>query len=371
MSKGILSGVPPDGGLAGAGAGVVAGAGDCASDCEEIVTAASAANANENPERMMYSPVEVSFLFAVRNTSTDALHRRLQSILAVGDARRRPGSVGALLGRADEDLDARLEVSLVADHVGDDLGLRRHHDLLLAVLVLGVQHRAIDAGNRLLDIGVGHLGVGPEIPIVVPLAGPAHRFREDVNLDRLLAAIGLGHAGGADELARLDVGHGRLHDRHIEVRIDDGELDLGAVAILHDIDRAVDLLDRAADAQRFLRRCRQCETNDGEHRSREHALERTEHGEPPWDKKLPALRIDHWTDGRSAKCLKQAFSATPAGLEYSSNGAARWLSTAVQQPCRLREARLAGRHAGNYRERTPPGPPMSPKMRTSALESIG
>src|ERR1700761_3914360 len=118
MSNGIASGVPPADGIAGG----VAGAGACASACEEMVTAASAASAKEIVERISTLLVEVSFqgFFDVRR-----LHRRRQSVLAVGDARRLPGAVGTFLRGADEDLDAGLEVGLVADLVGDDLGLRR------------------------------------------------------------------------------------------------------------------------------------------------------------------------------------------------------------------------------------------------------
>jgi hypothetical protein len=41
---------------------------------------------------------------------------------------------------------------------------------------------------------------------------PAHRLGEDVDLHRLLAAVGLRHAGDADERIVLDVGERRLDD---------------------------------------------------------------------------------------------------------------------------------------------------------------
>ena len=52
------------------------------------------------------------------------------------------------------------------------------------------------------------------------VAGAAHRLGEDVHLERLLAAIGLRHAGDADVGALLDVGERGLdqRDHHRVVR---------------------------------------------------------------------------------------------------------------------------------------------------------
>jgi hypothetical protein len=51
----------------------------------------------------------------------------------------------------------------------------------------------------MFHIAVRHLAPGKKVPIVVALARPAHRFREDVDLDRLLSPVLLHHSGGAHE----------------------------------------------------------------------------------------------------------------------------------------------------------------------------
>jgi hypothetical protein len=60
----------------------------------------------------VFSPVEVCNLVA-KAVDRRKLHRRRQPVLAVGDARGLHGAVRLLLGGADENLDARLEVVLV------------------------------------------------------------------------------------------------------------------------------------------------------------------------------------------------------------------------------------------------------------------
>jgi hypothetical protein len=89
------------------------------------------------------------------------------------------------------------------------------------------------------------------------LAGAAHRFREDMDLDGLLGAVLLHHASRADEHALLDVGHFGRDDHDKQWIVGQCQPQLRAVAILDHIDRALDALDRAADPDGFLRRCGQ------------------------------------------------------------------------------------------------------------------
>src|SRR6516225_3760777 len=82
---------------------------------------------------------------------------------AIRDARRQQCPVSLLLGGADKDLGAGLDVFALAHLVGYHDGLRRHHELFLAVLVLDQQQRTIDAGHSLLDIAIGHLALGQQV----------------------------------------------------------------------------------------------------------------------------------------------------------------------------------------------------------------
>src|SRR5258705_3130806 len=108
------------------------------------------------------------------------LHRWREAVLPEVYARRLECSISPLLRRGDEDLGPRLELALVARHVGDDRGSRRKDDLLFAILVLDRQHVAIDAADDLLDICVGHGALGTQVPRTMPLAGSAHRFGKDM-----------------------------------------------------------------------------------------------------------------------------------------------------------------------------------------------
>src|SRR5258707_128831 len=70
-----------------------------------------------------------------------------------------------LLRRAEDDeLGARLDLRLVAGDKGDNRRFRRHHDLLLAVLVFDQDILAVGALHRLGHGRVRHRGIGPRIP---------------------------------------------------------------------------------------------------------------------------------------------------------------------------------------------------------------
>src|SRR5687768_4343918 len=91
------------------------------------------------------------------------LLRRLDAVLAHRHPLRRELAVGAG-ARAAEDGLARLQVRAAARDEAEILGLRRHQDLLLAVLVL---QRELVAAAHLRGaghIGVGHQRVGNRIP---------------------------------------------------------------------------------------------------------------------------------------------------------------------------------------------------------------
>ena len=108
------------------------------------------------------------------------------------------------------------------------------------------------------DIGVGHGAARPAVPVPEPVghhAATAHS-QENVDGERLLAAIRLRHGRHADERAFLDVGERRL-DHAPMIRAGVGELhfQFAAVARLDGQHLAVDLFDLAADADglRLLR----------------------------------------------------------------------------------------------------------------------
>src|ERR1700761_6673939 len=120
------------------------------------------------------------------------LHRRGDAVAADADA------IGlervALLGRTENnDLRARLELGLFTGDESHDRRIRRHHDFLLAVLVLDVDDLAVDAGNALRDGSVGHRGIRTQIPGTESFSRATHGLREDVDGERLLAAVGLRH----------------------------------------------------------------------------------------------------------------------------------------------------------------------------------
>src|SRR5262245_40181864 len=81
----------------------------------------------------------------------------------------------------------------------------------LAVLVLDHDRLAVNAGNRRLDVGVGHGAARLPIPREMPIGNYALlRLHEDVKADRFLATVRLWHRGDADERTLLDVGKLRL-----------------------------------------------------------------------------------------------------------------------------------------------------------------
>src|SRR3981081_4149559 len=125
-------------------------------------------------------------------------HRRSEAILAIVDTRSLQRPIGLLFGRNDEDLDPWLEVALVTGRKGDNRGIGRDDNLLLSILVFKRQRLPVDPRHSLFDVGVGHRALWPNIPRIVAFAGAAHRFREYEHLDRLLASVGLRHAGYAD-----------------------------------------------------------------------------------------------------------------------------------------------------------------------------
>src|SRR6266571_3595875 len=80
-------------------------------------------------------------------------HWRREPVLAIIDARRLQAAVRLLFRRGDEDLCSGLDLAFVARDIGDDRGLRRNHDFVVAILVFHGQRLSIDAGHGLFDIG--------------------------------------------------------------------------------------------------------------------------------------------------------------------------------------------------------------------------
>src|SRR6266700_6087482 len=97
------------------------------------------------------------------------------------DAGRRQGSVRLFRRRGDEDIGPGFELALFTQHVDDDRCILRHHDLLLAILVLEHQDMAVVRCGGLLDIAVGHSARRLQVPAAVSVAGAAHRLGEDVH----------------------------------------------------------------------------------------------------------------------------------------------------------------------------------------------
>jgi hypothetical protein len=81
---------------------------------------------------------------------------------------------------------------------------------------------------------------------------PALRFEEDVDRDRLLAAVRLRHRGDADVGVRLDVGERSLDEVHHPHVVRHVHGQRRAVARLDGQRVAVDLLDLPANAHRRL-----------------------------------------------------------------------------------------------------------------------
>ena len=125
-------------------------------------------------------------------------HRRRNAVAADIDAVGFQHAVVFLHRAEDDDLGARFHFGLVAGNEGDDRRIRRHHDLLLAVLVFDQDVLAVGALDRLGHRGVGHGRARALIPGPKTFGGAALVLGENVHRDRLLDAIGLRHRGDAD-----------------------------------------------------------------------------------------------------------------------------------------------------------------------------
>src|SRR3954462_12254843 len=87
--------------------------------------------------REQYSTVVMGPGFRRDDTGDcSASHRRREPVAADVDAGGFEGTVVLLGGAEDDELGARLHFALVRRDEGDDRRIRRHHDFLLAVLVL-------------------------------------------------------------------------------------------------------------------------------------------------------------------------------------------------------------------------------------------
>ena len=178
----------------------------------------------------------------------------------IGGATPRPTFTRGVLQRAvrlldrggDEDRRAGLQLAHLARHVDDDRRIGGDDDLLLSVLVLQRQHLAVARGGGLLDIAVGHRARRLQVPAAMPVTGATHRLGEDVHLERLLAAVGLRHAGDADVGPGLDIRQRRLDQRHHQRLLRQRHLQLGAAARLDDVGVAFDTFDCASDPDRRL-----------------------------------------------------------------------------------------------------------------------
>src|SRR5215510_8891195 len=193
-------------------------------------------------------------------------HGRRDAVAADRNRGRLERAVVLLVGGGDEDLRAGLEFALVTGDVSHDHSLRHDHDLLFSLLVLERDLVALHPFHHLRDGGVGHGAVGHQVPRPMTLAGAAHRLGEDVDLHRLLAAVGLRHAGDADKRIVLDVGErcldyaahrGIVGQPYLVCRL--------PVARLDRQHRSIDRLDRPAHAhrRRLLGKTRGCDKQQG------------------------------------------------------------------------------------------------------------
>src|SRR5262245_48047012 len=182
------------------------------------------------------------------------LHGRRDAVAADRNRGRLERAVVLLVGGGDEDLRAGLEFALVTGDVSHDHRLRHDHDLLFSLLVLERDLVALHPFHHLRDGGVGHGAVGHQVPRPMTLAGAAHRLGEDVDLHRLLAAVGLRHAGDADKRIVLDVGERCLDDSAHRGIVGQPYLVCRLpVARLDRQHRSIDRLDRPAHAHRRRR----------------------------------------------------------------------------------------------------------------------
>src|SRR5215813_4778206 len=110
------------------------------------------------------------------------------------DIRHVERAVGQLRRTGNENLEARLEVSLAAGDRGGDDGLRRHQDLLHVGLVwwnlvLDREHLAVDGGDRCLHCAVGHEGGRARREVPVAVKGVEGARWEYAQLDRLKRSV--------------------------------------------------------------------------------------------------------------------------------------------------------------------------------------
>ena len=165
-------------------------------------------------------------------------------------------SVGPLVRGQHRERRSGPEIARAADLVADDRHVRRHDDLLLAVLELEQDGRAVDAGHRRARRrAVGHGAVRHRRIGTMSLARAAHLLGEDVHFERLLRAVRLRHRGAAEERAFLDVGDRCLDHARRSARCRSASACAVAIAGLQRQRIAVDLLDGAAQAhgRRLLR----------------------------------------------------------------------------------------------------------------------
>jgi hypothetical protein len=91
--------------------------------------------------------------------------------------------------------------------------------------------------------------VGTEIPGPETFGYAALAFREDLNGERPLGAVGLRHRGDADVRTRLDFRDRGLGDPEYRHIVGQAYLHLGTLARFHRKQGAVDGFDGAADAR--------------------------------------------------------------------------------------------------------------------------
>src|SRR5215470_6319937 len=116
-------------------------------------------------------------------------HRRRYTIPTDPPRAALQRSIG-LFGGQDEDLCSRLEIGLVARHVGDNGRIGGNKDFLFPVLVLQRQRRAVNGRDDLLNVRIGHRALRSKVPWVMSFAGSPHRFGKDVHFECGLAAVG-------------------------------------------------------------------------------------------------------------------------------------------------------------------------------------
>ena len=168
---------------------------------------------------------------------------------AAGDRAQRGRLAVAHLGE-HHDLRARHQQRCISRLDGHDRHAIGHGDGLGPVLVLQRHRAAARSGGEFGDGRVGHRAAGLQVPLRMAFAGAARCFREHQHLERLQRAVGLRHRGRADEAACLDRRCvDRVHLVHAEL-VGDREVQRLAAALGQHQRRAVERLDRAAQALR-------------------------------------------------------------------------------------------------------------------------